>query len=128
MIATIQTRHAAEVVHEADRGGECRAEKDAAVGTAQVDEGEGGHEDAEEEPEPAQARYSTQVHPALLARLVHHAQDARQPADARRDHHDDGEGHEEAPEDVHVVEKGVQHSPYFVPKSLSPASPRPGTM
>jgi hypothetical protein len=72
-----------------------------------VEEGEGRHEDPEEEPDPPEARHGKLVH-APPAGHVDHAEPPRHPSDRGRQQDDDGEGDERSPDDLEVIGELVE--------------------
>ena len=96
----------AEVVDRADGDGDGRAEQQPARVAAERQERERGHEDAEEEREPAEPRHRRAVDPAAAGR-IDDAEKARHPADRRRQQHHDDERDERTPDDLQVVAENV---------------------
>ena len=80
---------AAQVVDRADGRRDRRAEQEAAHRRIEVEERERRDEDAEEEREPAEPRHRARVRAALVAGPLDDAEQARHPADRRREQHDD---------------------------------------
>ena len=102
----LEPAKAAKVVDRSDGDGDRRAEQQPARVAAEREEGERGHEDAEEERETAEARDRVSVQ-APPAGAVDDAQHSRHPADRRREQHDDDERDDRTPEDFEVIAEHV---------------------
>ena len=90
------------------RAGDRRAQDDPTHIAREVEEREGGRQDPEEDRQPAEARDRPLVQPPLVG-LVDHPEQARHPPDRRRQHNDDREGDQRAPQELGVRPEVVEH-------------------